>query len=893
VTPERWQLVERVYHAALEQAVDARTAFLADACGADPELLADVQSLLASHGESSSFLELPVLHQSAAALANRTLHALIGHRIDKYRVRDLLGSGGMGAVYLAHDEELGRDVAIKLLIDERAESPRAAFGILNEARAAACLNHPNICTVHEVVQFEGRPYLVMEYVAGLTLDRLIAVRGLSLDEVLRYGSEIADAIAHAHASGVLHRDLKTANVMVSAGQHVKVVDFGIARRLDADMAQALTGGRLPVQPLVGTPAYMSPELLRGYAPSTESDLWALGVVLYEMATGEHPFKGGTEYEVAAAILQDAPAPLSKTLPVGFRRVVERCLGRESTDRYKHAAEIRDALSAITPTIAVRRQGQTWQVSRPEPTMATRSARATRQGRWRPPYLVMVAAVLAASILGSWAVVQNDDTRGPGIAVLPVVLINSGPQEQYLSVGVATSITERLARIRSLRVLPTTSVVHYEGRRIDPRAVGRELGVRHLLLSTLRTEENAYRISVQLVETRDAATLSAGSFSVGRNSLMDVEAQVADRVVKAFNLGLSTGERLILARQYTSYTAAYTEYLKGRAELARRNRTSADSAISAFNRALEVSPDDVRAHAGLAVALARKSWHVSSSEEASAFRTLARDAAHRALRLDPEMGEAYDALAAVYRYSEFEWDKAIDASRRALELNANLDEPHYHMAVAFYHLGLFDLSEQAALAGLAANPSTRFDAALHRGRAALYDGRYVDAVRLLEEARRYASTEEGPAWMLAEARFYLGETKEAARVLRTLEASDRRVPRARAQASLAGVLASMNARADAEARLNELTRQTRPDHHAAYRIGTAYAQLGDVSHAMQWLTYSASQGFPCLAWFEEDPLLDRLRRERSFQALLDKMRPEAKRRRTAYRYIYQKGVLAAF
>ena len=215
VTSERWQLVERIYHAALEQAADTRTAFLAEACGADQELLADVQSLLASHSESSSFLELPVLHQAAAALANRTLHGLIGHRIDKYRVRDLLGSGGMGAVYLAHDEELGRDVAIKLLIDERAESPRAAFGILNEARAAACLNHPNICTVHEVVQFEGRPYLVMEYVAGLTLDRLIAVRGLSLDEVLRYGSEIADAIAHAHASGVLHRDLKTANVMSS------------------------------------------------------------------------------------------------------------------------------------------------------------------------------------------------------------------------------------------------------------------------------------------------------------------------------------------------------------------------------------------------------------------------------------------------------------------------------------------------------------------------------------------------------------------------------------------------------------------------------------------------------------------------------------------------------
>ena len=253
-----------------------------------------------------------------------------------------------------------------------------------------------------------------------------------------------------------------------------------------------------------------------------------------------------------------------------------------------------------------------------------------------------------------------------------------------------------------------------------------------------------------------------------------------------------------------------------------------------------------------------------------------------------MGEAYDALAAVYRYSEFEWDKAIDASRRALKLNANLDEPHYHMAVAFYRLGLFDLSEQAALAGLAANPATRFDAALHRGRAALYDGRYGDAVRLLEEARRYASTEEGPAWMLAEARFYLGETEEAARVLRMLEASDRRVPRARAQASFASVLASMDARADAEARLNELTRQTRQDHHAAYRIGTAYAQLGDVSQAMQWLTYSASQGFPCLAWFEEDPLLDRLRRERSFQALLDKMRPEAKRRHTAYRYIYQKG-----
>jgi serine/threonine protein kinase/tetratricopeptide (TPR) repeat protein len=719
LTSDRWEQVERVYHDALERPRGSREAFLEETCEGDPELLAEVRSLLSSHERADGFLETPAIHEAAAELANTPPALQPQQRVGHYDISMRLAVGGMGEVYLARDSDLHRDVAIKLLRDAMAGGTPPE-SLLREARAAALLSHPNICTVHEVGQFEGHPYLVMEYVQGRTLAEIIAGAAMPVDRVIAYGIAIADALAHAHGRGLLHKDLKSANVMVTEDDRIKVVDFGIAQRLDQTSVEALTrsGARL-AETLAGTPAYMPPEVLRGAPANTRSDIWALGVLLYEMATGVRPFRGTTEFEIGAAILHEVPRPLPHDLPPAFRSVVNGCLAKDPASRSASAAQVRSALQAAAA------------VARP----STHALLGSRRAR-----LAVCAAAAALALFIWWAVSWQHPAISPSepsrstLAILPFTLLNSPPGDQHLSISIADSVIARMAGLRSVRVRPTANILRYRDVEIDAVAVGRDLAAGQLLLGTFRTEENGYRVTVQVLETREGSVEWGEGFTVAKNELMAVEEQVAERVVRAFNLSLTADERGDLTRQYTRNPAAYVEYLKGRAALVERNPQSVEAAAAAFERAIDLDRGYVQAYAGLALATVRRSWYTTSAEEAANLRAQAAHAANRALELDPRLGEAHDALAAVYRYSEFEWDKTIEESRVALELDPNLDEPPYHMAVAFYHLGLFELSNAAALAGLAANPDSQYDADLNRGRAALYDGRFREACASSKRSR---------------------------------------------------------------------------------------------------------------------------------------------------------------
>ena len=883
MAPERWQRLERIYHEALEHVPDARAAFVAGECGTDRELRADVESLLANHASRSAFLEVSVPQEAAMRLADGQPMPS-GGRVGHYRIVELVGIGGMGQVYRAWDEVLERDVAVKILAAEANVPGRPPFTLHREGRAAARLTHPNICTVHEVDQFEGRPYLVMEFVRGRTLAQVLAGSALPVNRVLGYGVQIADAVSHAHDRGVLHRDLKSANVMVTESDHVKVVDFGIAQRLDAATIEAVTkAGARPRDVLAGTLAYMSPELLRGETSDKSSDVWAIGVLLYQMATGELPFTGHTEFELASAILSSPPQPLLRNTPHALRSVIERCLDKNRDARYASAAEVREALAAVSGRSAFDRT-------------ALDDATVIEPGRplirgWRRVVTLphrarfALAIVLLAGIgVGWWAWGRQDGSAPPSgspsatIAVLPFRVEGAGSSADHLRLGIADRITARLSSVRSLRVRPVDAVARYLHGEPNAREA-RDLQVRYLLIGTARRSDNAYTVAVHLVETADNSTAWQQTFIVHDGSVITIEERVATDVVRFLDPALSDRERARLTRRHTPDASAYEQYLIGRTALLQLGEQGVNAAVRAFENALALDPNYAEAQAGLAIALVRRPWYASSPEEGDKRYEIAMRAAKRASELDPSLAEGHEAVAAVYRYREFEWEQVIQESAKTLELSPSRDLPYYNLSAAFYHLGLLDLSERAARAGFAINPRSRAEAVRNLGRSALYDGRYETAARSLTEAEK--TSNDGPRWMLAEAWYYLGEHERSIEALERLEQSTQYIMRDRARASLAAILAKLGRRQAAERRLQMLVAQPAPDHHVSHRIGTAYAQLGNVDAAVRWIRVAATTGFPCSSWFERDPLLEPIQQHPSFLKLLDELRSMAQFRRSRW------------
>jgi serine/threonine protein kinase len=348
---EEWLHVDRVFHEALDREPGERARYIEKECSDNPSLRQEVEGLLVSHGLAGNFLEFGAANTVSIATASLAS----GTRLGPYEILGPVGAGGMGQVYKAHDQRLTRDVAVKVL--KHLDSDRAAWErFQREARAASALSHPNICTVHDVGEAEGQPYLVMELLEGVTLTAYIGEKPLETDTTLSIAVQIADALESAHAKGIIHRDIKSANIMINSRGQVKVLDFGLARRLEVTRGEeALTrDGAVSAGGVRGTPAYMPPEVLRGEVADARGDLWALGVLLYQMLTGRLPFTGETVYDISAAILRDAAPPLPASVPADLRAIVERCLAKQPEKRYQSAGEVRPALEALrAPAIPAR------------------------------------------------------------------------------------------------------------------------------------------------------------------------------------------------------------------------------------------------------------------------------------------------------------------------------------------------------------------------------------------------------------------------------------------------------------------------------------------------------------------------------------------------------------
>jgi len=501
-------------------------------------------------------------------------------------------------------------------------------------------------------------------------------------------------------------------------------------------------------------------------------------------------------------------------------------------------------------------------------------------------VVVALAVLAGSSAWLWRTGYGRSApsfdREPGVAFsLAVLPLSSGsdPTEELLAAGIADAIITRLSSVRQFRVRPTSAVARYRGQEIDAQQVGRKLGSQYVLVGTIRATAERVRVSVQLVNTLDGSALWGDRYDVARGDLLGVEDAVADEIASALRIQMSDAERARFDRRYTRSGAAYERYLMGRARLRSFTEEDARQAIAEFEAARDLDPAFAPAYAGLATAAAQLRVRFASARDAATWDARARQDAGRALQLDPDLAEAHVALAAVHRFQEYDWDTVIGESRRAIELNPSLDVPHLYLAVAYFHIGLIDEAASAVDAARQLNPESRIEPLEILGAISLFDGRVADAVGHLSQAGDLSDSRI-VKYLLAWALYYHGEPRRAETLLEAMIADQGPVP-GNARATLAALLAARGATAEGRALAERVASEPDLIHHAAYGLGTAYAQLRDSATALRWLSQASRTGFPCYPWYERDPLLDPVRHDPDFVAFMRELRRSWEAARAKY------------
>jgi TolB-like protein len=750
----------------------------------------------------------------------------------------------MGVVYRAHDERLERDVALKVLPPGTLADEDARRRFRKEALALSKLNHPNIATIHDFDTDAGVDFLVMELILGKGLDQAIPKGGLTEEEVRRLGVQLADGLVALHRHGMVHRDLKPGNLRLNHDGRLKILDLGLARLLHPvtnDVTQATTGnGRF-----VGTLPYMAPEQLRGETTDARTDVYAAGAVLYELATGRQLFPDRTSAELVADILtQSPPTPrsLNPRLSTSLEHTILRALAKNRDARLPSAADLRGSLQSAT---------------------TSRTGSLGRRGR------VAVAAVAFGLLLGLAAFFPRFRTRevpAPQkivVAVLPFHSLSVSQPIRFLGVGIPDAIITRLAGVQQLVLRPTSSILKYENESVDPKEAGRALVSEYVLTGILQEASDRLRISVQLVRSRDGAPVWGDHYDVARSDLLTLQDQIAQSVAEALKVQMSAAERERLFRRYTANIAAYERYLEGRAQLSRYTPESVRASVASFEAALKIDSRYAPARAGVALASATMRLRFAPTSEAAAWGERGEREAQTALQLDPQLAEAHEALSAVYRAIEFEWDRTLEESGLALALNPNLDQPHLYRAAAYYHLGLLDLVGAELRSAAAVNPVTQVESERSRGVTALFEGRFRDALQLFENVQRLGGGTTFN-WLRGLGYYYTGDATRAEEIL-TLRGStpgDRR-----SQAVLASLVAARRATPEAKALVKAILDGGFMDHHIAYSLGVTYAQLADFAEARRWLMEAARTGLPCYPWYARDPLLDPLRNDPEFQQFL--------------------------
>lgn len=869
MTPERWRQITGVFHDALARDAETREPFLDEVCAGDEVLRAEVIALLAAHQDAGQFGDRPVFPVPEDVAETGPAIGGPGTTLGSYRIERLLGRGGMGVVYLAYDTTLHRRVALKV-VGSSAEGETARVRLLREARNAAALNHPSICTIHEVADANGAAFIAMEYVDGRPLsDRLGDGALPAVEEAIKFGIQAADALAYAHDNGVVHRDFKAANVMVTASGSLKIVDFGLARREDALVADATTLGSLaPAGVAAGTPYSMAPEQVRGAGTDARTDIWALGVLLHQMVSGAQPFRASTSPELFSSILRDAPAPLPNSVPAGLRLVIERCLEKEPEHRYRHTREVRLALEAI-------------QAGRTPPWVTWRGRLVHRP--W-----VAAAAVLAAALLvgvnvgGMWKRLGGSPRAAEPIklAVLPFENLTGDPEQEYFSDGLTQEMITQLGRLhpQRLSVIARTSSMRYKNRDTPLDEIGRQLGVDYVLEGSARREGSRVRISATLIQVRDQTQRWADNFDRELAGILALQSDVARGVARSLALTLAPEEQARLGSARPVIPEAYEAYLRGRSHLDKLTRAELDPALRYFEAALAKDPTYALAYLAIhQVWSARQQLGVTPpSEAAPAMKAaLAKAIELKALELDETRAVAHYRLADQAR-TEFDWASEEENFRRAIDVDPNFAE-----ARAFYSGALLRTKRaeeaigqlQRAIELDPLNPSFQALYCNRLVRVRRYDEAIVQCRNALTIAPDSGPALTGLGMALHHTRRY-NEVVDHER-MRATRRGDRELDEALALGFAEGGYRTAMRRAGdvlaARARGKDGGRADDRRGGNQMPIARFYLFAGENDRALDWLERGYEARDPNLPSISDSPDVDPLRSHPRFQALLQRLK----------------------
>jgi len=853
------QDVETVFHEVLDLPPEEREGYLAQACNGDASLYAEVSSLVsAANSGVSEFMDEPAVSLGLTVISQTNEQSLVGKSLAAYQVLERIGRGGMGEVYLAEDTRLGRKVALKFLSQELLHDNWAKRQLVKEAQAAAMLDHPNICPVYGIEEVNGHIFIVMQYVEGQTLQEAIRVQSIGSEDVVNVARQIAGALEEAHAHGIIHRDIKPRNIMVTPSGQVKVLDFGLAKtitpKLDKEVSEfsnsrIASNGFLP-----GTIAYMSPEQLRDERLDFRSDLFSLGAVLYEITEGRRLFARESEAETISAILTNTKHSYKRP-NTKITQIIQKCLEKNRDERFRSASELLINLKSVS------------EISNNSFLFVPRSA------FWNALYLLVAAALIVTVVLAirrirlpnvipAAATLTADNSSPYVLAVLPVKTDKSAQNSDYLKRELPEDLIRRLAVTPGLKVRPYTSVANYEGQSIDASKIVKELQVNAILAMELFVKDGQTMLASSLFRA-DGSQIWSDEEVMDWPSILSIEDRIVQNVTHHLTKYQMTEEEFAEGRG-TSNPEAYKQFMLGRYYWRNRDKEKLALAIDYFTKAIALDPLYAQAHAGRAdsyVLLSLISYGKVPTEEAM---TKARADAREAIALDPNMAEAHTSLGVVYLRYEWRWDAAELELQKAIQLNPDYAAAHFWYSHLLFIMGH---PEQSLEESQKAKDLEPFYAPTVQNYCRILSRvRPVDqALACYEKVEKEHPENDQIKYAFALLKYRSNQQKEAIATFEHLYAKDK---------SWGAALAYARARSGnldgARKVLSEMLELSKTQYIPPQEFAIIYAGMGDTDNAFAWLEKEYMERFAGLIYLTVEPLFQPLRSDPRYYSMVNRL-----------------------